>query len=275
MFKSTFLLAALSVSCLGEGYILDKKDLAHPNGTKVISTTKFSMLGIKLAVTAGGNKMNGEMKMETIEVESFLIKSPEVTERILTKATQDQTMTMEGNQMPTAVPKKIFLNVPVTITEKDGKFTATVDLERELTAAEQEELKNVAHSFEVDALSAYGYEERALGESWDLGKEEALQLMGSADGIDDAEGTLTLVSVEENVATLKAKLKASGEAGDGMALGMEGSFVIKRDLELYLDAEVKGDFEVSFEMDTPGVQMNGTGPATMEYSEKVEIPAAK
>jgi len=276
MFKSTLLFAALSVSSFAQGYFLDKEDHEFPDGTIVTIEKTGSTDGINITVEAGDQKINGLMEMNMNEVETFEVKSPEEQERILTKAIEIQKMTMGGKPANPPAKEKLFVNIPVTLKKNNETFSATVDLDRELTKEEKEELEDLKKNFELSMTgSLYGYNKRAIGETWELDKEEALKFLGTSDEIDELTASITLLSVDENIATLEVDLDAKGKIENGMDLTMKGKVTVKRDLEHFTDTEAKGDLNTTFKAAQPNMKMNGEGIIKMEETVKIQLPVAK
>jgi hypothetical protein len=253
-------------------YVLAKEGTALAPGTKFTTTNEMLMKNGVMKVNAGGQTMEGTMESTERETKTVEIISAEQRKIVVTQSESIQKAKMGDQEMPPQDKPNALLNLPVTFTKANGKWTAALS-SGEATAEQTQKMEAAATGMDDDT-TVYGTEPRKIGDTW---KSDASKLGSfNSDGMDmQGEVELTFKGVEtyegKQCARLEGTMNISGKSAPeqgGQDVSIKGTVQILRSLDDLEDlkAEFKGTMEMKGEM--PGGDMNMKADMEMNTTTK-------
>jgi hypothetical protein len=241
-------------------YVLAKEGTTHAPGTKFTTTNEMLMKNGVMKVNAGGQTMEGTMESTERETQTVEIIAADQKKIVVTQSESIQKAKMGDQEMPPQNKTHVLLNLPVTYSRANGKWTAALS-SGEATAEQTQKMEANAKALDDDA-AVYGTEPRKIGDTW---KSDASKLGSfNSEGMDmQGEVELTFKGVEtyegKKCARLEGTMNISGKSAPeqgGQDVSFKGTVQILRSLDDLEDlkAEFKGAMEMKGEM--PGGDMS-------------------
>lgn len=252
-----------------EGYVLARRFFLPVKGQIRTDESSTELKELPMTISARGQEMTGSLTSSEQTVETYEATSGSTARRILTSHSNKSTMTLNGEEQVTPEQADPLLEVPVTLTLKDDRWS--VGLESGTPSAEQTSAiaQLIASVKGGEDYVLYGETPRKPGDKWTV-DTNALRNYG---GLQSVEGSFTVEFVEltqfqgSECAVLKSEFTLSGVAsmsGMEMKMSFTGTNLSYRSLVDLIDVESTRSGEISFEgSGGDGTKIQASGPFSM------------
>ena len=247
-------------------YLLAKEGYMPPVGSVAVRKSSFDVKEMAIDIKAGDQDLDGEMTMNQAKAESVEVLPGGKMRYLLKSKKEAQKMMIAGREVPGEEKSSLLVGVPVLLFKEEGEWVAKGE-KGKLTTAQQKEADEIAVGLGKSGV-AYGSKPRKIGETWEIGPDQAADFFGTSG--EDVEGSVKMTLVEIvtkdglECAKCLAVFKMKGQPEEGLNLQMEGKLTIYRSLKYFADMEVEGKIKMTMDgAPAEGVTMAGEGEGTM------------
>jgi len=266
IFRNIAIVSFLSTGLsFAEKFVLDEKSHTPKAGTIHLIEESHIVESLDMVVTVQGNKMKGSVATTGLKQEKLEFVSDTKMNYTVVKSKSTEKSVMNGQAAPVKEKQNDLLGVTVNFEKKADKW----DISNLNDLNEKQKTEAVQYQANLNQLlSLYGYNERAIGEEWEIDEDTLMDFLSEGnEGIKKASGKLKLISVKtkdgNRIATLHMTFDASGVAGGAnMSLQAE-KIIITRDIDLFVDLDVKGDTSLQMDMTNQNMDIKGSGVMQM------------